>query len=188
MMKKNILFILGLITLGVLTRTVAHLGENIEFVTALGLSATLIIKDKKLAFLVPLFIMFFSDLIIGSTLIFLFTWTGFLFVPVFGNIIQNLKLSKNTFINLIFNSEIGGIFSTVTFFLWTNFGVVLTTTMYTKNFAGLLDSYINGLPFLYNQLVGNLIIVPIVVLSAKFIYNFSWRSLGKYVELIKFMS
>ncbi len=42
------------------------------------------------------------------------------------------------------------------FYLITNFGVWLMGNYYPKNAAGLLESYIAGLPFLQNAILGDL--------------------------------
>jgi len=38
--------------------------------------------------------------------------------------------------------------------------------MYSKDLNGLLNSYFNAIPFLKNQLLGNLIFVPLIFLGA----------------------
>lgn len=148
---------MSLVVFGVLTRTAIHWAPNVEFVTAITFLACYIYRDLKVQLGVPILIMFLSDLIIGNTSIFIFTWTGFLLPVVlmhfFGLIYprSDLKVWQITLLALI---------STLLFFLWTNFGVVVVSEMYSKDAIGLLQSYVNGLPFLRNQLFGNLMIVP----------------------------
>jgi small-conductance mechanosensitive channel len=81
------------------------------------------------------------------------------------------KLSK-----LVGLSGLAGITSSISFFIWTNFGHWITTNMYTKDLGGLIDCYINAIPFLKPQLAGNLIIVPIFVLVTYFVFNYSLRN------------
>ena len=169
MNKKYQDFILAfaLILLAIAFRTVLHIGPNIEFVTIASLGAGYFLSSKKLAILVPIIIMGISDAIIGNTSIFLFTWSAFLFAPVLGIV------SKSSFMNNYLKSlpnlakpmlvGLGGsTISVLVFFLWTNFGVVVTTTMYPDTISGLFNSYVNALPFLRNQLVGNMLFAPIV--------------------------
>ncbi len=54
-----------------------------------------------------------------------------------------------------------GIGSSIFFFLYTNFGWWLATNMYPHTWDGLIQCYIMGLPFFKNNLIGNLIFVPI---------------------------
>jgi hypothetical protein len=53
-----------------------------------------------------------------------------------------------------------GIGSSVFFFLYTNFGWWLVSGMYPHTLDGLIQCYIMGLPFFKNNLIGNLIFVP----------------------------
>jgi hypothetical protein len=93
------------------------------------------------------------------------------------------KLPKT--LSLALKSEIAGILSTMVFFFWTNFGVVVTTSMYERSFSGLIQSYINALPFLRNQLIGNIIIVPLVCLAIWSFYNLSPKSNKKTMNHVE---
>lgn len=164
--KREIILGLILIILGILTRTYLHIGPNIEFVTAITLASGYFFKDKKIALLIPFGVLLVTDLFIGNTLIFVFTWSGFLFGFILATLLEKFSNKKVGLQNLLLHSQSLGIISTFVFFLWTNFGVLVTTTMYQHNLAGLLLSYEMGLPFLINQLASNLVIVPgVFVLS-----------------------
>lgn len=110
-------------------------------------------------------IMIITDLIIGNISIFLFTWSGFLIPTFIGIILDSLKNSR---LNSVMKVTTGGIMSVLFFFLWTNFGVVLLTNMYTKYFAGLLQSYINAIPFLRNQLFSVIVTTPALFYCSKY--------------------
>lgn len=162
--RNELIFALIAITLGVLTRTFLDLGQNIEMVTAFAIVSGYFFTTKKLAYSVPLITMIISDIIIGNTSIFLFTWTGFLIAPTIGSLLRKLvnKARDREFTFGVVGSQAFGIISTLFFFVWTNLGVWLIGDMYVKDISGLIHSYINGIPFLLNQLLGNLIIVPLV--------------------------
>src|SRR3989338_9794842 len=83
-----------LVTLGVLFRTVWHLGPNVEFVTSATLLAGAYL-GKKWAFIVPVSIMAISDLTLGNTNIFMFTWSAYLIIGLTGH--QLLKDQKHPF-------------------------------------------------------------------------------------------
>jgi hypothetical protein len=158
--SKKILFII-LFLIALATRTVFKLGPNIELVTTVMLLSCLYLGRKESLWLV-LLIMVISDLILGNTNIFVFTWTGFLIPVLFAsNIMTKTKLNK------IFLSTSLGIFSNIFFFMWTNFGVWLLDSwrMYPKTITGLITCYINGLPFLKNQIVSSLIFIPLGVFA-----------------------
>jgi len=153
-MKK--IFIYSLFVLALLERTIFDLGPNFELVTLAMVMASFYL-DKKLALILTAILMVFSDLIIGNSNIFIFTWSGFLLPILFIGIFKNLKLSK------IFSGTLAGISSNIFFFIWTNFGVWALDSwgMYPKTPMGLISSYVNGLPFLKYQLVSTLLFVPL---------------------------
>lgn len=177
MNKTKAILVAFLIIWGILTRTVFHVGPNVEFVTAASLIAGLLYSKSKWAFFVPILIMLPSDLIIGNTNIFLFTWSGFLFPVVLGKVLAILK-NKGLSSNLKQSLTAGGLglVSTLFFFVWTNFGHWLTTNMYAKDLSGLVQSYINAIPFLKPQLAGNLIIVPVFVFITLLVLKLNWKS------------
>ena len=140
-------------------RVVFDLGPNIELVTATMLLAVFYFGQKQ-ALLLTAAVLIVSDLIIGNSLIFLFTWSGFL-IPV---VIIGTTFGKRNFepLQKIFLGTSSGIISNLFFYFWTNFGVWMLDTwgMYTNDMSGLLSSYINALPFLRLQLTSTLIFVP----------------------------
>lgn len=168
-MRKIILVIL--FTLAFLERIVYDLGPNVELVTTVMILVSFY-YGKKESFWMVFFIMFFSDLIIGNTNIFIFTWTGFLIPALFSenliNKFTNLKSSITYHQSLITKKmsissslALTGLSSNIFFYLWTNFGVWLLSGMYSKTAMGLLMSYINALPFLRYQAVSTLLFVPL---------------------------
>ena len=154
-MKKLILPLL--LIAAVLERTVFDLGPNFEFITtALILSAFYL--GKKQSFLLTFLILLISDFILGNTNIFIFTWSGFLIPALFAsNLLKKIKLNK-----ILLGTGLG-ISSNIFFYLWTNFGVWAFDSwgMYPNSIQGLLQSYINGLPFLKYQIISTLLILPV---------------------------
>lgn len=141
-----------------LERVVFDLGPNIELVTTVMLLSGAYL-GRKYSLWLTFLVMLTTDLIIGNSNIFTFTWSGFL-IPAFitSGIFSKQKLSGVRHVSL---GTISGISSTAFFFLWTNFGVWLLSSMYPKTQAGLLMSYINALPFLRLQAISTLIFVPL---------------------------
>ena len=138
-----------------------RLGPNIEFVTGAMILATIFLGRKYSIFLV-LAVMISTDLILGNSHIFLFTWTGFL-IPALV-----LKLKKPLM------GILAGLGSNAFVFLWTNFGVWALDSwgMYEKNLGGLISCYINGLPFLKNQIVSTLVVIPVGFIVIKVITKY----------------
>lgn len=155
----KIITALCLVVLGIAFRTIWHPGDNIEFVTTTALLAGAYL-GWKWSIAVPLTIMVITDLIIGNTNIFVFTWSGYLFISYLGYLshLSDLKKEKK-----ILKATGVGIIASLWFYLWTNFGVWLLDSwgMYPKTLAGLVDAYFYGLPFLKLNLIGNLFFVPL---------------------------
>lgn len=171
-MKKKILILLFFL-FAFFERVWFDLGPNIELITlATMLSAFYL--DRKITFIFLIGTMFLSDLVIGNTNIFLFTWSGFLIPAFVVSILPKLKsISKPI------AGTLAGVGSTMFFYFWTNFGVWAMDSwgMYPKTIQGLILSYVNALPFLKNQLISTLIFVPLgfvvfnVLLSPTSLYS-----------------
>lgn len=172
---KVLLF--SFIALGFLTRTIFTIGPNVEFVTIASLGAGYFMNNKKLALIVPLVIMALSDAVIGNSSIFLFTWSAFLLTPVIGIALSKYGQKTST-ANTALIGFGGSLLSIFIFFLWTNFGVVVTTSMYPDTISGLFNSYINALPFLKNQLYSNMIFAPILFTLIALIKDVNLNKLG----------
>lgn len=131
------------------------LGPNIELVT-LTLLITSAYFTQKISFVTTLLILFISDLIIGNTNIFIFTWSGFLIPTLI--LPKIFKTKKQKGIKQIFKGATLGAGANFFFFLWTNLGVWLLDSwnMYPNTFQGLAYSYTNAIPFWRYQLTSTL--------------------------------
>lgn len=79
----------------------------------------------------------------------LFTYTGFIGIVFLGSYLQKgTKLGLFALLAYVVSSSIF-------FWLWTNFGVWLTSSMYANNLSGLIQCYVMALPFLRNALLGD---------------------------------
>ena len=153
--------------LAFLERTVFDLGPNVELLTsAMILSAFTL--NRKWTFALTFLVIALSDRVIGNSKILLFTWSGFL-IPAFfsSSVVKTLyskfdiQHSRKIFTGAFLTTL--GISVNILFYLWTNFGVWLLDSfgMYTKDLKGLILCYINGLPFLKNEVFSSLLFIPI---------------------------
>ena len=176
-MKKSDLILFSILLLiAVAFRTVFKIGPNIEFVTISALAGGYFFTNKKLALLLPIIILGISDAIIGNSSIFMFTWSAFLITPIIGILAKSGKFKTYSdklpsFATPAIVGLAGTTLSVLIFFLWTNFGVVVTTSMYPNTIQGLINSYINALPFLRNQLYTNMIFAPIIFTMINTLYS-----------------
>ena len=176
--KVNLSFLIVLFVFAFLERTVWDLGPNFEIVTTALVISALYLGSRKTLLLTFLTIAV-SDVIIGNTNIFLFTWSGFL-IPVLllPFLFKVLKLkNKSTFWNILAVTG-SGLTANLFFYIWTNFGVWLLDSvgMYSNDVQGLMRSYLNGLPFLKNQFLSSIIFTPLGFYTINFITKFNFKS------------
>jgi len=158
-MKKIILA--GIfISLGILFRTVWHLGPNIEFVTTSAILSALYLGGVY-SVLVPLTIMMLTDKIIGNTNIYLFTWSAYVLIGAISFLVRKKFLVLSPKFKALGGTAIG-IGAAIFFYSWTNFGVWVLDSwgMYSRDLNGLVKCYIMGLPFLKLNLMGNFLFIP----------------------------
>jgi len=153
------------LVIGFAYRLIPHHPPNVTPIAAMALVGGLYINRKALAFIFPVGALILSDLVLNNTInrgffteqtgmvlwadYMLYTYAALLLTVVIGRYL--VKASAGAKI-------IGGaLFSSVAFFLITNFGSWLTLPMYPKSPAGLLLSYEAGVPFFRNTLLGNLV-------------------------------
>lgn len=138
--------ILTIVVLAAITRLLPH-PPNIAPITAIALFSGAKI-NKKIAYLLPLSAMIISDFFLGFHSTMFYVYLSFLLITLVGRIVAN----KNK-VSFLFSITL---FSSLLFYLITNFGVWASTTIYAKSFNGLINCYLMGLPFLRNTLIGDL--------------------------------
>lgn len=137
-----------MIIFAILIRLLPH-PANVAPIAAMALFSG-VYFPKKYALLFPIIALFISDLYLGfyGTTMY-FVYGSFLITGIIGIWLKN---HKGVFV-------IGGatLFSSILFYLITNFGVWLEpNSWYPKDFAGLLQSYVMALPFFRNTILGDL--------------------------------
>lgn len=163
-MRYFLFLVLGLMAIG--ERVFLDFGPNVELITAGMLLVGFYLGQKwGLAFVV--FVMLTTDILLGSTSIYIFTWTGFL-VPA---LVAGRFMSKRSKVKTVATGAATGIGATLFFYLWTNFGVWLLDSwgMYTNDLSGLMQSYVNALPFLRYHLTSTILFVPAGFMVVEFL-------------------
>lgn len=101
-------------------------------------------------YLAPLLVMFVTDIFLGFHATIIYVYGSFLLSAFLAE--RFLKNDRN-----LVRVGLLSVTTTLLFFLITNFGVWASTAMYAKTGAGLMESYLMGLPFLGNMLLGDLL-------------------------------
>jgi len=150
--KKKDLLVLSFILIAVLIRLIPHV-PNVTPVTAMALFGGAFFSNRYAAMALPLIVMLLSDLFLGFSWITIFVYSAFLLVSLIG-----LFYNKISFKTIIFSS--------LSFFIITNFGVWLIG--YPKTWAGLSECYTLALPFFRNSLIGDFAYSGLLLYGYKF--------------------
>ncbi|CAN5627339.1 hypothetical protein BH11BAC3_BH11BAC3_34360 [soil metagenome] len=133
---------------------------------AMALFGGSVIKDKKFAFILPLFSMFISDVMYETLYHFNLSATQGFYQ---GQVTNYLLFGAITVIGFLIKKEkvlqiaAGSIAGTAFYFLASNFvvwiggGLALNNLPYTKDITGLTSCYTAGLPFLQGSLYATLL-------------------------------
>ena len=122
---------------------------NFTPIAAIALFGGTYLKRKELAFLIPVIAMLLSDAILGFHNVMIPVYASFLLIVSLGFYLR----TRVTAINVVSAS----LLSSLLFYLVTNYASWATGMMpYVPGFPGLMQSYIAGLPFFLNGIMGDL--------------------------------
>jgi hypothetical protein len=160
----NILTAVLLILFAAFSRLLPH-PANFTPVAAIALFSGVYL-NKRYFFVIPIAAMLLSDLIIGLHSEMVWVYGSFALIAVLG-----LWLKSHKSIGYIFGTTL---FSSIVFFIVTNFGVWLSG-YYTSTFNGLIECYTMALPFFRNTAAGDLIYVAVMFGIYELILKFAKR-------------
>lgn len=166
--KIKLLVAIFLIAFGAIGRIILKDIPNVETVMTASLLAGSLLGGAYTV-IVPLTIIALTDMYIGNDLILIFTWSAWAMIGFFGWFVRKKRGYSYKFILSLTGM---GIAASLFFYLYTNFGVWLLWDMYPHTFAGLVQCYIMGLPFLRNNLVSDLIFIPTTSASLVFFVKY----------------
>lgn len=148
MNKTLILTAFSMILMAAFSRLIPH-APNFTAVTAMALFAGVTLPHRWLAVLVPVTALFMSDLVLGLHGEMLFVYIPFALIAL---VAFSVKPSGKSWMQIGASSLAASFF----FFALSNLGVWLISGMYTRTLQGLVACYVMALPFLGNQIVGDL--------------------------------
>lgn len=141
-------FAITLVSLAALSRFIPH-PFNFTAIGAMALFAGANLKNKKLAYLLPIFAMILTDLYFGLHFSILPVYLCFVLTVWLGTRMNGKVKASSIFKNSIFSS--------VLFFLITNLPFwYADLSLYSLDLKGTILSYSMALPFFTNQLIGDL--------------------------------
>ena len=152
-LSQQLIIVASIIFALALFRLLPH-WPNVSPVAAMALFGGVYFADKRVAFIVPFLALFLSDLFLGMHNTMIFVYAGFALTVMIGFALKNRVTLTSTAFSVVAAS--------VVFFLLTNFGSWLTSGLYAKSIAGLMQAYSAGIPFFQNSLLGNLAYTAII--------------------------
>jgi hypothetical protein len=163
MNKRNIIMFAALVAIGVFGRLLPH-AWNFTPLIATTIFAGVYL-GKKYAFFLPIITMLISDTVVGfyDPKIMLSVYFSFAIAGLIG-----YCFAKNKKIN---NLALSAFASSTIFFLITNAAVWFFGNMYSISLNGLFQSYLAGIPFYRNMMLGD--ITYTIVLFSAYEYSLS---------------
>jgi hypothetical protein len=144
---KNKLIIIFLILLGILLRLAPHEPNIVPIGTITLFSANYL--PKKYSWSIALIIMLITDAFLGFHSMMIWVYGSYLLISLLNRREKSIQFNYKRLITMT-------LFSSVLFYLITNFGVWISTNLYTKNLQGLDECYFLALPFFRNTLMGDM--------------------------------
>jgi hypothetical protein len=148
MLRPRLIAIMSMILAAAATRLIPHL-PNMTSITAVALFGGAYFQDRRLAFVVPLTALFLSDLVLGLYSGMAVVYLSFVLIVGIGLWLRTRRQPA-----LIAGAAL---FSALLFFGVTNFGVWAFGHLYPKTSSGLTACFAAAVPFLRNELIGDLV-------------------------------
>jgi len=152
------LLFLGLITLGVVFRLIPHL-PNFAPIGAIAIAAGLMFRWRYAMWL-PIIIMVISDITIGLYHGFLWTWLSLAIIPLLGVLLRQRPL--------VWQIPLGSMGASLLFFIISNFGVWVSSGMYSHTLAGLIDCFVMALPFLRSTMLSDILFTSVLLVAIQY--------------------
>ena len=157
--RNSFYFVLGLILIAAFSRIIPHY-PNFTPLCAIALFGGKYFRNKNLAFLIPIIALWFSDVIINNFILsqyfegFTFFYSGFYWQ--YGTFLLITLIGRKTLNNFSFLKLLGvSVFSSLLFFIISNFGVWASSSFYSKDMMGLIACYNAAIPFYFGTLSGS---------------------------------
>ena len=172
--NNNFYFVTALILIALFSRIIPHY-PNFTPIIAISLFGGKYFENRNLAFFLPVFILWLSDLIINNFILDYYKTFTFFYPGFYWQYLSVLMISfiGRNYINKISAFKLFGISfsSSLIFFVVSNFGVFVSSSIYTKDLNGLLLCYIKAIPFYYGTLISSIIYTFSLFGIYKFIYH-----------------
>lgn len=148
-MKKELLLIFSLLALAIASRLLPH-PPNFAPITGIALFSAMKLKHKWVAYVLPIFGLFLTDLVLGFSTINLVVYFAFILISFLGH--RQKKIHLGTVL-----------ISSILFFVISNLGVWLL--YYPLSIEGFITCFTLAVPFFTNTLAGDLVYTAVLFFS-----------------------
>ena len=148
-MINKYIFLISVISFAVLSRFLPH-PPNFTPVAAIALLSCKGFNNRWIAIIIPMIIMFISDLVLGLHGSIPFVYGAFILISLFGSFVKKIN------IGVVLSSS-------VIFFLVSNFGVWFL--YYPSTFTDLVTCYTLAIPYFLNTILGDLFFSALMIYS-----------------------
>ncbi|MEK6775222.1 MAG: DUF6580 family putative transport protein [Bdellovibrionota bacterium] len=152
MTQSKLIFLVGLMCVGILSRWIPH-PMNFTAVGAIALLIGSTYRMRWVSLVLPMLILFLSDLVLGLHSTMIYVYSAFLISILMGQLIPKQNYFQKSQAVKILGLSLS---SSLIFFVITNFGVWISGGLYLKTFQGLVTCFVMAIPFLKNQVLGDL--------------------------------
>lgn len=153
MQRSRLFLLLSIVAITAMSRLLPH-PPNFSPVMAVSLFSGALLLDKKYSILVPILAMLISDFFLGFHIL-----QPLIYALMVITVLMGWSLKNNMTPFRILGTSLAG---SVLFFAGSNFGVWLTSEMYTKDLAGLAMCYTAAIPFFQNSLSGDVLFTVVL--------------------------
>ena len=148
-----------IILVAAISRILPH-PPNFTPLAAIALFGSAHLKNKYLVFLIPISIVYLSDLFINNFIYkeeffrwfydgCLWQYSVYFLIIILGIYLFNNKINSNKVL-------LGALMSSFMFFIISNFGVWFSGVMYSKDLTGLISCYVAAIPFYKWTMLGDI--------------------------------
>ena len=155
---KSIVFFCLLL---ILSRLIPH-PPNFTPLIAGAIFLPFLIKDKWLIICLPILCLLISDFFLGFHTVMIWTYGSFFLIGLMASQFSSIKLTSLIGLSLS---------SPTLFFIITNFGVWMGSSIYSQDIQGLMQCYILALPFYASSLSATLLFASLFYFCHKFFIN-----------------
>jgi hypothetical protein len=148
-MINKYIFLVSVISFAILSRFLPH-PPNFTPVAAIALLSSKGFNNRWIGLLIPMIILFISDLVLGLHGSIPFVYGAFILISLFGSFVKKIN------IGVVLSSS-------VIFFLVSNFGVWFL--YYPSTFTDLVTCYTLAIPFFLNTILGDLFFSALMIYS-----------------------